>query len=91
MLKLYKFYWDYGRMGGVHGLFVADEKTVKNAVGQEVDFGEILGKHSEIDGRLESVDFTVMSEDQHLIESLLKVFPQRTLCGYNPLDCLEDE
>ena len=53
MKKLYKFYWDCGRQGDIESIFIATEKDIKANIGEEVYFGEILGKHSEIYGILE--------------------------------------
>ena len=90
MKKLYKFYQDlvYGEL---EGLFIAEEKEVKNAIGKNMYFGEILGKHSEIYGKLEKYEIAEISEDQKLIQKLEKIFnDQEALCGYNPLDYIQE-
>jgi len=91
MKKLYSFYWDYGRMGGVEGLFIADESKVKKAIGKHVYFGEILGKHSEVDGKLESGDLEVKSDDQEFIKKFEEIMGKNFSSGHNPLDYLEEE
>ena len=54
-------------------------------------FGEILGKHSEIYGKLEKYEIAEISEDQKLIQKLEKIFnDQEALCGYNPLDYIQE-
>lgn len=88
MKKLWQFRWDCGRNGEVEGLFVADDQQIEDAVGKHVDFGEILGKHSEVFGTLDHADLKVLSIDQDFIEkceSIKGLLPQ----GYNPLDYLE--
>lgn len=92
MLKLYSFYWDCGRMGGVEGLFVADDQDVADAIGQEVYFGDILGKHSDVYGTLDPQDITVISEDQEKISWLVSLLGA-DVSGYNPLGYIhwEDE
>lgn len=90
MRKLYRFFWDCGRMGDVEGLFVADDEEVKKALGQRVYFGEILGKHSEICGTLNEGDLTVKSEDQEFIEKLVALLGC-DISGYNPLSYMESE
>lgn len=91
MLGLYKFSWDCSRMGEAEGLFIAPEVAVKALIGQEVYFGEILGKHSEVYGTIDKDDITLMSIDRVLIEKLHDVFGY-TISGYNPLDYItEDE
>jgi hypothetical protein len=49
---LVKFYWDCGRNGDVEGLFITTKKELKYAIGKQIYFGEILGKHSEVYGIL---------------------------------------
>ena len=44
MKKLYSFELDWGRMGSLEGLFIAEEKDVKDIIGKNVQFGEVLGK-----------------------------------------------
>lgn len=87
MRKLYKFYWDCGRMGFLDGLFVAEAEAVEPLIGTEIYFGEVLGKHSEISGSLDASDIKVVSEDQDLIDKLVAANEGNfTLCGYSPLD-----
>ncbi len=90
MKKLYKFYWDCGRMGNVKGLFVATPEEIEEAMGKQVYFGEILGKHSEIYGDLEEDNLTVVSEDQDFIKKLVSLLGV-SVSGYNPLEYLSDE
>lgn len=103
MLKLYKFYWDWGRMGGLSGLFVADPKVVESCIGKTVQFGEILGKHSDVYGELEEDDLTVISDDQEKILWLMGVISEGefstvslselqyfSISGYNPLEAIDD-
>lgn len=58
MFKLYQFYIDFGRMGEIEGLFIADEDAVKRSIGKHVHFGEVLGKHSDVSIVLEEDMFT---------------------------------
>ncbi len=88
MKKLYRFYWDYGRMGNVHGLFIMEEERVLAAIGKECYFGEILGKHSEVNGTLTIDDLTVLSEDQKFIQQFEEIVG--TEFGYNPVECAEE-
>lgn len=83
MKKLYRFGWNCGRQGVVRGLFVADDANVKAALGREVHFGEILGKHSEICGMLKEEDLTALTDD---IDFLAKFDEYDCASGYNPLD-----
>ena len=83
---LCKFHWDCGRMGSLSGLFVTTQKKLDKAITCGIDFGEVLGKHSNIYGPLEPGDISVLCDDQEFIERAEKlgVVP----LGYNPLDYL---
>ena len=88
MLKLYKFQSDYGRYGTLNGVFVEDEERVAKAIGKNVYFGEVLGKHSEVVLDLEEHHFEVMTEDQAFIHQFEKL---GLATGYNPFDYMEDD
>ena len=88
MIGIYKFHWDCGRQGSVDGCFVANDSEVEKAIGKEVYFGEILGKHSEIYGTLEKGDIGLVTTD----EQVVSLFEQFELSNrYNPLEYLRDE
>jgi hypothetical protein len=76
-------------MGEVTGIFDATREAVKAAIGKDVYFGEILGKHSEIYGTLDEGDLTELTDDQKFIQQAkdFKCIP----VGYNPLDYLSEE
>lgn len=78
-LVLWRFYWDCGRQGEVEGLFKATKEEVENVIGKDVDFGEILGKHSEVYGTIEDGDIELVSDNPIEVMSA-KEF------GYNPLN-----
>ena len=88
MKNLYKFHWDCGRQGNVTSIFVAHDYEIKDSLGKEVYFGEILGKHSEIYGVLENSDITVLTNDQDFIEKFEKYVGEST--EKNPLNCLKE-
>ena len=91
MKKLYSFYWDCGRMGGLDGIFIAEESEVKAIIGKEIYFGEVLGKHSEICGTLDEDDIVVKTDDQAFIKQLHEIMDCNTISGFNPLDYHEEE
>lgn len=88
MKKLYSFYWNCGRQGCVEGIFIAEEAKVKQAIGSEVYFGEILGKHSEVYGTLEEGEIKELDVAQSTIEDLERVIGC-DISGYNPLMYME--
>lgn len=86
--KLWRFHWDCGRQGDVESVFVATQGEIDAAVGSQVYFGEILGKHSEVYGELEPKDLTLLSEDP----ALIALFQQHVgATGHSPLDYLEED
>jgi hypothetical protein len=91
MKVLARFYWDYGRMGELNCIFIAEEEDVYNLIGKEIYFGEVLGKHSEVEGTIEERDITIISEDQDFINKCEEVFGSKTISGYNPLNYIEEE
>lgn len=91
MKVLYEFHWDCGRMGSLDGLFIEERDVFEDVIGEELWFGEVLGKHSEIYGPLGKEDLTVKSEDQEFIAQLEEVFGGNHISGYNPLDYLPEE
>ena len=91
MLKLYSFHWDCGRSGDLDGLFVAEEDQVDSAIGKRLYFGEVLGKHSEVEGILEASDLEEVSREQDKITWLVDLLGT-SISGFNPLEYLvEDE
>jgi hypothetical protein len=82
MKTLYKFNWST-RDGEVTGLFVKESAEVDAAIGRPVGFGEILGKHSDINGQLDNEDLTILSVDPAFVERFEKVVGD---VGYNPFD-----
>lgn len=96
MKKLYRFDFDCGRMGDLEGIFVADDADVAAAIGQELRFGEVLGKHSDIQGTLDEGEVTILTDDAKAIEVIEKHLNGGT--GFNPLHylvlpcgCMEDD
>lgn len=85
--KLWRFYWDCGRQGNVESVFVATRAEIDAALGSQVYFGEILGKHSGIHGQLDAEDLTLLSEDPVFV-GLFRQHVGST--GHCPLDYLEE-
>lgn len=87
---LWKFHWDCGRAGEIEGLFIATEQEVESIVGQGVYFGEVLGKHSEVRRTIDPGEITKVEVNSATVDELFKVCGS-TVCGYNPLEYLEEE
>ncbi|WP_342468193.1 hypothetical protein NSS78_16220 [Bacillus sp. FSL W8-0920] len=88
-----KCLWNFGwhmDYGSLEGLFVATEEAVVNLVGEELYFGEVNGKHSEIFGVVEEGDIVKVDLDTETIAKVTAVLGT-TWSGYNPLNYLEEE
>ena len=90
MKAIYEFFWDCGRMGEISGLFTANTSEVEKLFGREINFGEVLGKHSEISGTIHEDNFTIKSIDQEFIDTFESIMGEGTVSGYNPLDYIDD-
>jgi hypothetical protein len=93
MKNLYRFYVDYRRMGSLQGLFVAEDTAIAAAMGKTLRFGEVLGKHSDIEMVLGPDDITLVTDDQEFIDKFQKYNCQsgRNPLGYLPEEDLEEE
>lgn len=78
-LCLWALHFDCGRMGSVDGVFKATKKQMELISGSEIHFGEVLGKHSDISGPLEDVDFSLISDNPFVVMEAEE-------SGYNPFD-----
>ena len=87
---LWRFFWDCGRSGEIEGLFVATEEEVDNIVGKFVNFGEVLGKHSDIYGTIECGEILQIDAPVEFINMGREIFG-KTWSGYNPFNFLEEE
>lgn len=87
MKKLYRFQVGCGRMGDLLGIFVREEAEVKALIGKRVEFGEVLGKHSDIGMRMEEDHFKEMTDDPSFIAKF-EEFELAT--GINPFGYLEE-
>ena len=90
MQGIYKFHVYCGRMGSLDGVFIADSEIVAKAIerGQEANFYEVLGKHSEITVELSDQNITLVSQD----EAVVRVIAEHDLSsGINPFDYFDEE
>ncbi|KAA6348063.1 hypothetical protein EZS27_004515 [termite gut metagenome] len=82
---VYKMSVDAGRNGTLYGLFVAEKAFVNYMIENKVEvyFGEVLGKHSEIQGSLGPSDIKMVSDDPEFVKAIQD---KKAECGYNPLE-----
>ena len=84
---IFKFHFDFGRMGELDGVFVATPEEIESILGKQIYFGEVLGKHSEVFTTMEKKFFKKITTD----ENFIKLFEQYDMSsGYSPFDYLED-
>ena len=84
---LVEFYWDCGRSGELTGLFVTTKEKLDSIYGQEAYFGEVLGKHSCINGTIIEDDFTIKTDNQEFINLFEELIGEQ---GFNPFDYVEE-
>lgn len=89
MQKLYKFFWDCGRMGSLQGVFISTDAEIKAAIGRNCSFGEVLGKHSDIHGKLDADDITEITDNKTVISVIVEHLEGGI--GFNPLEYLQCE
>jgi hypothetical protein len=65
------------------------KKVMSLIVGQECDFGEINGKHSNVSGTVDEEDVVIDSNVENVV-SFLKDSPSGTDYNYSFLDCMAD-
>lgn len=84
---LWRYTMEVRRVGTVEGLFTATDEEIQQALGREVDFGEVLGKHSNIRGVLEEKEFKRLTDDPAFIEKFDRF---KCASGHNPLKYLAE-
>lgn len=63
---VYRFLWDCKRMGEVEGIFISTHDKVDSLIGQEVDFGDVLGGY-EVNGTIGRGSITLVSDDPEVV------------------------
>ncbi len=89
--RLYKFDFDCGRMGNLDGIFVADDKKIKQLIKQNpsIYFGEVLGKHSEIFGDFSEMNVEKIKMDSRTVKKVSSILG-KSWSGYNLMDYVEE-
>lgn len=87
--KLYRFDLYCGRQGSLEGTFAADPRKVRAAMGKRIYFGEVLGKHSEVECVLEAKHLKILTDDADFIAKATEygLVPS----GFDPLAVLADD
>ncbi len=77
-------------MGAIRGLFVATDSDVDDALGKEMYFGEVLGKHSDISGVLRREALQVMTTERTDAAFIERFEEIGCATGFNPLNHIEE-
>lgn len=87
MKGIYRFYVDCG-YGQLEGIFIATDGEIKQIIGQIHDFGDILGKHSQVIIKFDKDMFEFVTDDQEAVEIFEKYCMET---GYNPTRILRGD
>lgn len=85
MEGVYRMNLDCGRMGELEGTFTATHQQIEKLTEGifEVYFGEVLGKYSEVCGKIEPNEIELLSSNPEVVE----VFNKYNFgSGYNPFE-----
>ena len=89
--QLYKFEFDCGRMGSLDGIFIADDKKIKQLTknNPSIYFGEVLGKNSEIFGDFSEMNVEKIKMDSRTVKKVCSILG-KSWGGYNLMDYVEE-
>lgn len=96
----FEFHRGFGRHGTLSGFFISTPEFVKSCEGKVAYFGEVLGKHSNIEIVISEGDFHMMDPSEYSQEEIVK-FAEiiggmesgdrwSTISGYNPIDYITE-
>lgn len=85
---LFRFYWDFGKLGALHGLFVATSAQVAKSYGKFVQFDKALGAQFDAAGVLEQKDISMVSSNPAFVAQIKATIGASF--GHNPLRHLSD-
>lgn len=83
--------WEEDFRGGkLEGMFITTRGELSKIYGKSLYFGEVIGKHSEVELTFEESDFVIVTEDIDFIICAERVFGTN-ISGYSPFDYLPEE
>ena len=85
MKNLYLMSLDFGRMGELEGKFFATPEEIKALIGKDIYFGEVLGKHSEVECRIDKEDIKLITDNQEFLQ-MAEDLNIDISSGYDPLE-----
>lgn len=88
MKCIVRYFKDLDRIGELEGLFILNgRKEIDDLVDKTIEFGECLGKHSDIIVDLSKDDYEIVTEDQEFIEKFIEIMgTSGTISGLNPVE-----
>ena len=72
--NVYRFHANFRRFGKLEGIFTATPEDVEEKIGEHLYYGEVLGKHSEIQLDLKEKHINLVSEDSEDVETIERLF-----------------
>lgn len=72
---------NFGRMGSLSASFVCKEEEYKDMLGREIYFGEALGKHSDVTGRLNEDTLTILLKEEDVGEKVMGIIDSAVFTG----------
>lgn len=91
-LKLWGYSKDYHYVGKIEGLFIATEQEIDDfLVDRTIDFGEVLGVHSDVSLYFKKEDFNCIDISNSAVLELLNAVNSRNLSGYYPFRYIDQE
>lgn len=88
---LVQYFEDFGRSGSLEGLFICSEDELEYLNGATVDFGEVLGKHSEVYSDETYENCKIITSNQDAIRDMEVMFGTKNISGYNPINFLGED
>lgn len=79
---VYRFERYFGRSGKLAGIFIEEADEVAAAIGRKARFGEVLGKHSDVECELAEEDIVLLTDDPLFVEKFQEF---KCWSGVNPL------
>lgn len=84
-MKMYRYNQDYGRMGDLSGVFLADGEDLAWFMGAEVWADDILGKHSEVKVSFNLNTVSLIDVSEQTVAELHRVLG-KNISGTTPYD-----
>ena len=100
-LAIYEYCESFGRLGSLNSIFIADKKLVEECIGKVANFGEVLGKHSEVSSIINENNLKITCDDYEKIKIVLEALNLQvnlsdidkyySIIGLNPIEIIVEE